>query len=172
MTGRDKRRIARDYATDPEYSPDGKRIVFAGSPNGREDGIWTVRPDGSHLRRLTYPGGRGNYDQTPTWSPNGKHIVFLRCDTGPTHGCEGDVYVMRPDGSDEHPLRRLDADYFPAFSPNGRRIALTDFQNETCTDVYTITLWGTKRREVTHNCPNPWEEAFAVDPSWQPVPGG
>ena len=32
----------------PAYSPSGERIVFAGAPEGRSAGIWTVHPDGSH----------------------------------------------------------------------------------------------------------------------------
>jgi TolB protein len=52
--------------TDPAYSPNGKRIVFARAVvfrNSENDDIFTMRADGSHLRRLTHGGG----SFAPSW---------------------------------------------------------------------------------------------------------
>jgi TolB protein len=57
----------------PAYSPDGSTIAFASDRNGRFE-IYTIRTDGSRLRRLTDTGD----DQRPRWSPDGKQIVFYR----------------------------------------------------------------------------------------------
>ena len=54
----------------PNFSHDGKRIVFARS----EVGILSMNVDGTGLRRLT-TNGRDSY---PTWSPDGKQIAFVR----------------------------------------------------------------------------------------------
>jgi TolB protein len=174
--GTGKRRIARHYAASPEYSPNGERIVFDGSPNGKHNnGIWTIDPDGSHLRRLSAPGNGGNYDQTPAWSPDGEHIVFLRCDRDSTHGCEGAVFLMRANGSYKRPILAIRGEVAPTFSPTGNRIALTVFEFEDCSDVYTMSLTGSNPHAVTHNCEdfnNGGPGGFAAQPSWQPLPAG
>jgi Tol biopolymer transport system component len=50
-------RGGRAHSFRPSWSPDGKRIVFTrATPIGKNDGridIYTMRPDGTHLRRVT-----------------------------------------------------------------------------------------------------------------------
>jgi Tol biopolymer transport system component len=55
----------------PNWSPDGRRIVFA-TPN---QAIATVRPDGRALRRVTHSNAD---DSEPAYSPDGRWIVFVR----------------------------------------------------------------------------------------------
>ncbi len=65
----------------PDWSPDGKRIVF--SPIGKignfNSTIWIMDADGRHLRELLQPRqGVNGFDYAfATWSPNGKQIVFF-----------------------------------------------------------------------------------------------
>src|SRR5947199_4174119 len=62
----------RNYLQD--WSPDGARVVFETDRNGNLD-LYTVRADGSDLRRLTtHP----YQDEQPHWSPDGRWIVFHR----------------------------------------------------------------------------------------------
>lgn len=84
----------------PDWSPDGRRILFdtyclfgdcGQPPTGSQ--LFTIRPDGKDLRRLT--DFRGNsYDGA--WSPNGRKIVFSR---NPMVAPLGDLYVMRRNGT-------------------------------------------------------------------------
>lgn len=160
------------FVVGPRYSPDGKRIVFAGSPNRFSGvGIWSVRRDGSDLRQLT----RDPADRTPDYSPDGRHIVFMR--TGDDRG-QDTLFVMRADGSRERAISPPGELLYPAFSPTGRRIVArgteslnTQFPN--CSDLYTITRRGADKRRVTDNCPQTSlnEIGATVDaPSWQPLP--
>jgi TolB protein len=169
--GERKRRLVTGFVTDPEYSPSGKRIVFSGIPKGKpytRGGIWTIRPDGSHLRRLTAPYESGYSDQSPSWSPDGRHIVFLRCYLdAATQGCNGDVYVMRANGSHKHPIEPVFG-FSPTYSPAGDTIAL-EIDGEQCIDIYTITPWGNDGRLLTHNC-DAAQGGVARQPSWQPIP--
>jgi hypothetical protein len=68
--------------------------------------IWDVRPNGSHLRRLT----TGHRDGSPRYTRDGRRIVFVR---------EGGAWMMRADGSH---LRRIDVPP-GVFSPSLRRVA-------------------------------------------------
>ena len=54
----------------PKWSPDGKRIVFAGN-RGYYGGIFVVNADGSDLHRVSEFGG------WPVWWPDGMKIGFV-----------------------------------------------------------------------------------------------
>jgi Tol biopolymer transport system component len=81
--------------------------------------IYTVRPDGTHLRRLTRVG----HAENPKWSPDGSQILFIRrVITAKSQRSE--LWVMNADGTG---ARRLGPDtdvLAAAWSPTGRQIAI------------------------------------------------
>jgi Tol biopolymer transport system component len=95
----------RKLATQPSFSPDGKRVVFTRLGSG----IFVIDRDGSGLRRLT----KGRRDSFPVWSPNGRQIAFLR----PYRGVWR-LHTMNPSGGAR---RRL-----PLAPPGGRISWTTD----------------------------------------------
>lgn len=76
----------------PEFSPDGRKIVFASARTGNEE-IWLCEADGSKPVQLTsFRQAAGS----PHWSPDGRWIVF----DGKTREEQAqDIFLMRPDGS-------------------------------------------------------------------------
>src|ERR1039457_987644 len=66
-------------ASDPQISPDGKRIVYTRqsadvSSDRRVSNLWIVNFDGSEHRPLT----TGTYgDSSPRWSPDGTRLAFI-----------------------------------------------------------------------------------------------
>jgi Tol biopolymer transport system component/serine/threonine protein kinase len=56
----------------PDFSPDGKRILFASTRSGSKE-IWVCDSDGSNPRQLTFLGGLAI---NPRWSPSGREIAF------------------------------------------------------------------------------------------------
>ena len=64
-------------AGSPDWSPNGKRIVFNSSYEGQAAvEIYTVRPDGSGLKRVRKePQYSAAFE--PVWSPDGKRIAFV-----------------------------------------------------------------------------------------------
>jgi dipeptidyl aminopeptidase/acylaminoacyl peptidase len=66
-------------ATDPQISPDGKKIVYVrrfADPmtDRRYSNLWIINSDGTDHRPIT-TGNRG--DSSPRWSPDGTRIAYL-----------------------------------------------------------------------------------------------
>ena len=79
----------------PSFSPDGKQIVYSWRQTPNADAHLVVRPTaGGSWRPVTL--GLGS-DEYPAWSPSGHWIAFDR-----TSGSDCSVYVITPDGTDEH----------------------------------------------------------------------
>jgi Tol biopolymer transport system component len=114
--------LTNEYDTFPMWSPRGDRIAFCSFRDGDYE-IYTMRLDGSEVRKLT--NSHGN-DAHPIWSPDGNWIVFsssrkgfkdeaMLDEWGPQP--YGDLYVMRPDGSD---VRQLTDNQFEEATPAWR----------------------------------------------------
>jgi len=63
-------------ADHPEWSPDGSRLVFNNDAHQSVGDIFTIRPDGGGLKRLTSVTPLGLADFRPAYSPDGTQIVF------------------------------------------------------------------------------------------------
>lgn len=170
--GSDGKRIT-DGSDDnvPAFSPSGKWIVFVRG-GGPKPGLYRVKADGSKERRLT----ADTSDDNPAFSPDGERIVFARGRpmvmkrgvvlAGP------DIWVMRVDGSHEHPLTsNPEEDDYPAFSPNGRKIAF-DSRRDGDSEIFVMRADGTNEHAITANnrddydpnySPNGEKITFAAD---------
>jgi len=104
----------------PSWSPRGDRIAFTSDRDGDYE-IYTIGPDGTDLRRLTNSPGN---DAHNSWSADGEWIVFTSVrggfkDESVLHPFNpqpnGDLYVMRSDGSD---VRMLTDDQFEDGTPS------------------------------------------------------
>ena len=99
---------------------DDARIAFASARTGHRS-IWSVRPNGNGLRRLTAPttparrcGCRsGEFDSHPAWSFGGRRIAFVR-------GAR--LYVMRANGTAARVVQAPSGseDFDPAWSVRSR----------------------------------------------------
>ena len=75
--GADAREIHYEETTwkaRPDWSPDGKRVVYSSYLGGQWHQIWVMPANGGDAFPLSY----GDYDNTmPRWSPDGKRIAFI-----------------------------------------------------------------------------------------------
>jgi Tol biopolymer transport system component len=167
----------------PEWSPDGRRILFRrffnpGQPNETSD-VLVVRPDGTGLRNLTRQSCTGDClssDHT-AWSPDGRRVAFERA-VGPLPAAGPPpivgIFVMNADGSNVRQLTQLEPnsgteDHVPTWSPDGRRIAFMRVNNTinpvNASAIYTIKPDGSDLRLV-RRMPREWPGAGA--PDWSP----
>ncbi|MBK7642876.1 MAG: S9 family peptidase [Planctomycetes bacterium] len=73
----------RNTDTEPQFTPDGKRICFMSTRSG-EAQVWTIPVDGGEPTKLTsFYGGLGG----PVWSPDGKWIA-CSADIFPEYGID------------------------------------------------------------------------------------
>jgi hypothetical protein len=110
-------------AADPAVTSDGSRVAFAGTAPDGSVNVWTVRRDGTDVRRLTNDAFRA--DQ-PAWSPDGTRLAYRTFRRGIP-----EIWVMNADGSDPRPLVSgptmipEEENHFPAWLPDGRRIVFS-----------------------------------------------
>ena len=110
----------------PGWSPDGSQIVFSrfGSKDDNGplapilDAVFVVDADGEHLRQITPTTLAG---LNATWSPVGDRIAFQSPSGGGPLG-SGDLYTVRPDGSDLRRLTTGDKVAWPSWAPDGRLV--------------------------------------------------
>jgi WD40 repeat protein len=125
----------------PNWSHDGKRIVFDTSPgtDWQRSRILTLeeydgRPASSDL-------GPGN---CPSFSPDDSEIAML-LNPGAVPGSEPGVWIMRADGSGR---QRVSAEFgAPFWSPAGSQILINSFSEPTTSTVYDLVT--KKSRTVT-----------------------
>jgi Tol biopolymer transport system component len=99
--------IRKQYELDPDWQPNGGRIIFQRRENDHWE-IYSVAPDGSGLRALTFPAftlvAKLPSNVAPAWSPDGQHIVYLSNRQANQSAGEWRVWVMNADGSNQRPL--------------------------------------------------------------------
>lgn len=122
-TGRE-RQVTPDYlraGDTPDWSPDGRRILFHDNVDRPEvsANLYTIRPDGTGLRKLTFANDGVTQYLGSSYSPDGRWITFGRKPaTGGPQLNTADVFVMRTDGSRERQLTRTTLyDSYPDWGP-------------------------------------------------------
>jgi Tol biopolymer transport system component len=125
--------LTQGYDNLPIWSPDGSRIMFtrgvkiAGSIWSNFD-IYTVRPDGTDLQRLTT---HESSDGHAVWTPDGKQILWNSARSGyrdeachydQTFQPYGQLWVMNADGSGQRQITdSIWEDSTPQYVPPGAR---------------------------------------------------
>jgi Tol biopolymer transport system component/DNA-binding winged helix-turn-helix (wHTH) protein len=100
---------------DPQFSEDGKRIVFSSERTGIPE-LWVCDAGGLNPVQVTTLGGRGS--SSPRWSPDGRHIAFnFRAES------HADIYVISATGGVPRRLTtETSEEVRPSWSRDGRRI--------------------------------------------------
>jgi TolB protein len=127
-------------STDPSWSPDGSRVVFASDWNvydGQQ--IFMMNSDGSGMRVLVKANAdfsrydAGELYAQPSWSPDGTKIAVVACHFAP-HNCHpySTVSIVSSDGSGLRMLRFAGGEARPAWSGDSQIIAFSSASCGVC----------------------------------------
>jgi WD40 repeat protein len=159
--GGDLQRVTYDPNGDDapgDYSPNGKRLLIT-KANDNLYGLFTVRVDGSGLRRIL-PDGMDFRFGSGSWSPQGNEIVFSS--QYPNADYHSSLWVVHSDGTG---LRQLPVSgpcggpradpstigcFNPVWSPDGQKIAFGRNQDDGQRDLYTVNADGSGLFQVTN----------------------
>ena len=140
---------------EPGWSANGRTIAFVSDRDGDPE-IFSMRPDGSNVRQLTFNDA---LDFRPDWSPDSRMIGFASDQDG-----DFEVFTMRADGTRQRNLTDDDAgDGVMAWSPDGRKIVFNSDRAAGDPDVFTMHADGSRQVNRTEN------PAFDFAPDWQPL---
>ena len=149
-----------DGACQPNWSPDGKRLVFISPCKSKQDiykgsGLFIMNSDGSNLTPLiSLPGG----DFDPAWSPDGTKIAFCSIRENIPH-----IYLYNlNDNSVTRITSPSSNDRNPAWSPDGKWIAF-DSNRLGSSQVWIIAPDGSSAHEFSE-----LGKGQAYIPAWSP----
>ena len=141
-------------SSDPDFSPDGTKISYSGSPSTVEiyEDIYVMTRSGNGKKALTETDDRNEWG--PAFSPDGTEIAFLR-----DSGSQPDIWVMNADGSGQQKITDdIAFENGLSWSPDGTKIAF-----EQDGDIWTIAPEGSGRRNLTDT-----PDAVEVNPDFSP----
>ena len=135
-----------------EWSPDGKRIVFAWEDAGGKH-IWTANRRGNDLRQVSH--GAEGFDLSPSWSHDGKMIAW----TSLKDEAAAAIMVAGADGSS---AKKFAAGYRPRFSPNGQSIAYTAAVPKLAGEPF----WAVYIKDLAGGEPRPLKSTRGAMKAW------
>ena len=162
VDGSNVRRLTRGpgFKYDPDWSPDGNRLLYRYEPpvgtSESSGGLVVMRADGRGavdiVKRLNMIAGPAS------WAPSGKWITFSGARKGERNV---GIHVVRPNSTGLKRLtpRKWEAQY-PAWSPDGEKIAFTYVKNGAF-NVYLMNAEGGGVKQLTTGGFDNW-------PVWSP----
>jgi Tol biopolymer transport system component/Tfp pilus assembly protein PilF len=97
------------YDGDPNWSANGRFIVFSTKPDADNGDLYSIRPDGTGLQQITEEPG---INIQPAWSPDNNYIAFTSNRDG-----NPEIYVLDEAGDTYRLTDHEEADYVPRWGP-------------------------------------------------------
>ena len=119
------------------------RLAFAIKDGSGVSNIYSVRPDGNGLVRLTNTSA---FDLCPDYSRDGRLITFCSNRSGSFQ-----IWAMNADGSNVHMVTNGNRFIFPDYSPDASKIAFSGTASaaDVNQNIYVINANGTGLQQLT-----------------------
>ncbi|MBK5291953.1 MAG: serine/threonine-protein kinase [Acidobacteriia bacterium] len=131
---------AAGYASHPDFSPDGKRLLFDRTQSGANDDMWSYDIARQSSTRLTFGPGQ---DSPGMWSANGDRIFYYSQKQNQGTG----IYEIASNGvGTEKLVAPLEAHHSHA-APDGRLLAFERTPSSGGGDLWTLPLSGGAKPE-------------------------
>jgi Tol biopolymer transport system component len=155
---------------DPQYSPDGHRIVFlrvvqVKGTQSLAAGVWLMDSNGGRPHQISGAPAAKSEDHEPAWSPDGKHIVFTRLNDSAVPTNEQALFIIASTGGTPRRITPWSLNAGGAnWSPDGMRILFQSHRDCSCSEtsqVYTLAADGSRLTRLTNAGRN-------IEPNWSP----
>jgi len=162
----------------PDWSPNGSLLVFQRCSGSAPCAVFTIRPDGRRLKRLSSTAELLSHENGPSFLPDGQRIVFTRASGGVRSYPGGDqvkhsdLVVMDLNGKNRRVILRAplyQADYeHSMFAPNGARLVYEHRRShfadrQTRRALVVATAAGRRPQRIT-----PWNLNAGDGADWSP----
>ncbi len=144
---------------DPAWSPDGKRIAFVLMRDGLEQ-IQLMNSDGTGVEPLTPANVKTIH---PNWHPDGRSLAYCTDDDlEPPKKNPAEIYSIDIASREITKLIAGGVNTYPAWSPDGKKIAFRRMLGENNSEVFIANADGSDARNLTNH------PAFDGWPAWSP----
>ncbi len=143
------------------WTRDGRSLVYSTALTGLDKGrLWRVEAEaeGAPVRVEIAPLGA----LAPATSLARDRLAFV------LDGTDADVYELEPDQAVKPILASSFSDYFPAFSPDGTRIAFESGRSGQSHEIWLADADGANPVQLTHG-PGVWQGTPAFSPDGRQV---
>ena len=138
--------------SDPEWSPDGKRILFVSDTKPQRPDLYIMNADGSDIQQLTKTE---ESEFQPAWSPDGNRIAF-------SSYIPPQILIINPNGENLQELTSSqDFNMQPDWSPDGLNIAYIATRNNE-PKIFRMDADGGNRTQLSIG------DSFDTHPAWSP----
>ncbi|KPK94326.1 MAG: hypothetical protein AMJ88_04100 [Anaerolineae bacterium SM23_ 63] len=150
----------------PEWSPDGNKVAWFVAGNFLDSessqlaiAVFDLESETAELMHVYEPIGGSEFVNNLAWSPNGEWLAFTTHSEPPATGRAPNLWVIRPDGSDE---TYIGEGTVPVWRYDGENLAFQAL-NEAQTEEVFLVVTGMWKVSMIDDLPLPERIGFLLD---------